>query len=56
LSLDNEAALAWLNDALGRALEDDRPELLAYLEAVMDEVRFEIKGSSPVVTYPTKGV
>jgi len=39
--VDNEACLAWLDGALEHALENRKPELYAYLEAVMEEVLFE---------------
>jgi hypothetical protein len=43
LSVDNEAALAWLEDALAYAFMQRRPELWAYLEAVIDEVLLEME-------------
>ena len=43
LSVDNEAGLAWLDDALAYAVAHSRPELWAYLEAVMDDVLFEME-------------
>jgi hypothetical protein len=43
VSVDNEAALAWLEDALAYAFMQRRPELWAYLEAVMDEVLFDME-------------
>jgi hypothetical protein len=43
VSMDNEARLAWLEGALGYAFEQRKPELWAYLEAVMDEVLFEME-------------
>jgi hypothetical protein len=43
LSVDNEAGLAWLEDALAYAFSHSRPELRAYLEAVMDDVLFEME-------------
>ena len=43
LSVDNEAGLAWLEDALAYAFSHSRPELWAYLEAVMDDVLFEME-------------
>ncbi len=42
VSEDNEAPLAWLEGALGYAFVQRKPELWAYLEAVMDEVLFEM--------------
>ena len=41
--MDNEAGLAWLDDALAYAFMRGRPELWAYLEAVMEEVLFEME-------------
>lgn len=41
LGVDNEAGLAWLEDALAYA--HSRPELRAYLEAVIDDVLFEME-------------
>ena len=41
--VDNEAGLAWLEDALAYAFTRGRPELWAYLEAVMEEVLFEME-------------
>ncbi len=43
VSEDNEARLAWLEGALGYAFVQRKPELWAYLEAVMDEVLFEVE-------------
>ena len=43
VSMDNEARLAWLERALDYAFLQRRPELWSYLEAVMDEVLFEIE-------------
>ena len=43
VSADNEAHLAWLESALDYAFVQHKPELWAYLEAVMDEVLFEIE-------------
>ena len=56
MSPDNETCLAWLDGAPGRAFEDGKPELWAYLEAVMEEVHFEMQGGLSVVPYPTEGV
>jgi hypothetical protein len=41
--VDNEACLGWLEGALQGAFEQRKPQLWAYLEAVMDEVFFEIE-------------
>jgi hypothetical protein len=40
---DEYATLAWLEDALAQAFELRRPELWAYLEAVLEEVLFEVE-------------
>ncbi len=45
--VDNEVCLAWLDGALGQAFENRQPELWAYLEAVMEEVLFEIEAPRP---------
>ena len=45
VSEDNEARLAWLEGALDCAFVQRKPELWAYLEAVMDEVLFEMEVS-----------
>ena len=47
LSVENEAGLAWLDDALTYAFVHSRPELWAYLEAVMDDVLFEMELEQP---------
>jgi hypothetical protein len=43
IKVDNDAGLAWLEDALAYAFTHSRPELWAYLEAVIDEVLFEME-------------
>jgi hypothetical protein len=43
LSVDNESGLAWLEEALVYAFAHSRPQLWAYLEAVMDDFLFEIE-------------
>ena len=40
---DDTATLAWLEDALRQAFELQKPELWAYLEAVLEEVLFEME-------------
>jgi hypothetical protein len=45
VSVDNEARLAWLEGALDYAFVQRKPELWAYLEAVIDEVLFEMESS-----------
>ena len=43
VKVDNEAGLAWLEGALAYAFAHSRADLWAYLEAVMDEVLFEME-------------
>ena len=43
LSLDNEGCLAWLEGALQRLRPEGQKKVLGYLEAVLDEVVFEMK-------------
>ena len=43
MSEENEARLAWLEKALEYAFAQRKPDLWAYLEAVMDEVLFEME-------------
>jgi hypothetical protein len=43
VKVDNEAGLAWLEGALAYAFAHRRADLWAYLEAVMDEVLFEME-------------
>ena len=45
--VDNEACLEWLESALQEAFEQRKPELWVYLEAVMEEVHFEIEAQLP---------
>ena len=40
---DDTATLAWLEEALRQAFELRRPGLWAYLEAVLEEVLFEME-------------
>ena len=46
VSADNESRLTWLEGALDYAFVQRRPELWAYLEAVMDEVLFEVENGT----------
>lgn len=39
--VDNESCLTWLDRALEQAFKRRKPELYAYLEAVLEEVLFE---------------
>ncbi len=41
--VDNESALAWLDVAFRHALSQGRYDHLAYLEAVLDELLFELE-------------
>jgi hypothetical protein len=41
--VDNEAALAWLENEFKQALTRGRYKYLAYLEAVLDELLFELE-------------
>lgn len=43
VKVDNDAGLAWLDEALTYAYMQRRPELWAYLEAVFDDVLFEVE-------------
>ena len=56
MSLDNEACLAWLDGALRRLRAERQEKAVGYLEAVVEEVLFETKMASSVVTYPAEGV
>jgi hypothetical protein len=43
LSTDNEVCLAWLSAALQQLREEGQEKAVGYLEAVSDEVVFEMK-------------
>jgi len=43
LSLDNEVCLAWLEGALQRLRPEGQKKVVGYLEAVLEEVVFEMK-------------
>jgi hypothetical protein len=43
VKVDNESSLAWLEEALAHAFTHGRSELWAYLQAVMDDVLFEME-------------
>jgi uncharacterized protein (UPF0210 family) len=45
LSPDNEACLAWLADAVERAQLEGQIKVAGYLEAVLEEVAFEIEAT-----------
>jgi hypothetical protein len=46
LRLDNEVCLAWLEGALGQLRPEGQTKVLGYLEAVMEEVVFEMKAAA----------
>jgi hypothetical protein len=50
--VDNEGCVAWLDSALEHAYMRRQMKLLAYLEAVMEEVLFEEEPSAPLATSP----
>jgi hypothetical protein len=43
IGVDNEKAEAWLEDALENAFTQGQLELVAYLEAVFEDVLFEME-------------
>ena len=43
MSKDNEICLAWLEDALQQLRPEGRAKAVGYLEAVLEEVVFEMK-------------
>ena len=43
MRLDNEVRLAWLEGALQQLRPERQKKVLGYLEAVLDEVVFEMK-------------
>ncbi len=45
---ENEAALVWLDGAFNQALIQGRYDYLVYLEAVLDELLFEVEPYAPV--------
>jgi hypothetical protein len=59
LSTENEACLAWLEDALRRLRAEGQTKMVGYLEAVSYEVLFETRGDASVanhgVPYPAEG-
>ena len=46
MSTDNDACLAWLADTLQKLRQEGRTKAVGYLEAVLDEVVFEMKMSA----------
>ena len=59
MATENEACLAWLEDALRRLRAEGQTKMVGYLEAVSDEVLFETRGAASVVDhglpYPAEG-
>ena len=53
LSPENEACLAWLRDAAERARLEGRAKVAGYLEAVLEEVAFEVDAASR--SHPSTG-
>lgn len=47
LSVDNEAALAWLDGALSDAVARGQIALIGYLEAVLEDLEFEMELGAP---------
>ena len=43
LSIDNQACLAWLADALQQLRSEGQTKAVGYLEAVLEEVVFEVE-------------
>ena len=52
----NAVCFAWLAGALQRLRPDGQTKAVAYLEEVLEEVVFEMKGDPCVVTRRTEGV
>lgn len=60
MGTDNESCLAWLEDALRWLRAQGQTRVVGYLEAVSDEVLFEMKGDDASVvhyglSYPAEG-
>lgn len=47
LSVDNEAALVWLDGALDDAIARGQMVLISYLEAVLEDLVFEMELDTP---------
>jgi hypothetical protein len=45
LSMDNEVCIAWLEGALQRLRPEGQEKVVGYLEAVLEEVVFEMKAA-----------
>ena len=61
MSTDNRVCLEWLAGALRRLRPEGQTKVVGYLEAVLEEVVFEMKKGDPsivnyVVTYPVEDV
>jgi hypothetical protein len=56
LSPDNAVCFAWLAGALQKLRTEGQTKVVGYLEAVLEEVVFEMKGGPCVVTHRTEGV
>jgi hypothetical protein len=56
LSTDNRVCLEWLVGALRRLRPEGQTNVVGYLEAVLEEVVFEMEGGPSVVPYPAEGV
>ena len=54
LSAHNDVCLRWLADALQQLRQEGRTKAVGYLEAVLEEVVFEMKMSSKSQTTPHK--
>ena len=59
MGTENEACLAWLDEALRRLRAEGQTRVIGYLEAVSDEVLFETRSDVSVVDhglfYPAEG-
>ena len=51
MSTENDACLAWLEDALRRLRAEGQTKVADYLEAVSDEVLFETRGDASVANH-----
>ena len=51
LGTENDACLAWLDEALRRLRAEGQTKMVGYLEAVSDEVLFETRGDPSVVDH-----
>ena len=51
MRLNNEVCLAWVEDALRLPRAEEQTRVVGYLEAVSDEVRFEMKREPSAMGY-----